>query len=419
MPGTHRTNKQKISYLNAGNKYLDARKYAEAVIEFRNAVQIDPRFSIAHRQLGKAYLGLGNPEAAFREFTTTITLDPADAQSRLSLASLQLRRRQYSEAKSNVQKVLVVEPKNAEAHAVLGQQYLAMRDLPKAIAEYEEVTELEPGGTGGYAALGAMYMAAGRSSDAEAMYKRASAANPKSVDAHVAFGEFYFSQRKLSQAESEMQAACALDPAAVPPRIFLGRILVAEGRLADAERTYAGLKSIAPGDPHAYQALGILYSTTGQKEKALAEFRELAAAKPKDMAVTAWLIETLIDLYRIDQAKPLLQAAFAGGQNEKSKSAGDPRILLSYGRVQLAERKPSEAVESFQKVVKAEPNSANGYYYLGLAQKAAGLPVLAKGSFSRALELSPEMSSAAAALANLEVRSGNREEALQTGGPRG
>ena len=56
---------------------------------------------------------------------------------------------------------------------------------------------------------------------------------------------------------------------------------------------------------------------------------------------------------------------------------------------------------------------AVAHYFLGLAQQSTGLPDLAKASFSRALELQPQMAQASAALASLTVKSGNRDEALR------
>ena len=81
-------------------------------------------------------------------------------------------------------------------------------------------------------------------------------------------------------------------------------------------------------------------------------------------------------------------------------------MLLSGGRYQAA-------IERLQKSTKLAPDSANAYYFLGLAQQRAGLQDVAKSSFAQALKLSPGMSPAAAAIAGLDVRSGNQSEALE------
>jgi Flp pilus assembly protein TadD len=66
------------------------------------------------------------------------------------------------------------------------------------------------------------------------------------------------------------------------------------GRAADAEKVYRELKSVAPDNPQAYQALGGFYEETGERQKAIAEFKSLLASKPKDIPVKQRLIENLI-----------------------------------------------------------------------------------------------------------------------------
>src|SRR5262249_3731088 len=150
-------------------------KYQEAVIEYRNAVQIDPRFAAAHRELAKSYLALQNRDSAFREFTAAAGLDPADKDSILGLARLQIDRGMYKEAQAALQKILTADPKNVEAHAALGQKDIATHDEPEAIEELRKVVELDPARAASYAALGAAYMASGDAARAEDAYKRAAA----------------------------------------------------------------------------------------------------------------------------------------------------------------------------------------------------------------------------------------------------
>jgi predicted Zn-dependent protease len=109
------------------------------------------------------------------------------------------------------------------------------------------------------------------------------------LPAHEALSQFLFSVGKLAEAEDEMRVACDLGPHAVSPRIFLARIYLAMGRTADAETTYSALKTVAPDNPEAYQALGAFYVSTGQREKAVAEFQALRKAHPQDASSrTRW-----------------------------------------------------------------------------------------------------------------------------------
>jgi tetratricopeptide (TPR) repeat protein len=402
---------RKLSYLNSGDAYAAKGKYQEAVIQYRNAIQIDQKYAAAHYHLGRAYLALGNPEAAFREFNNAVDLDPGNSDARLSLASLEISRRQFDAAQSAIQAVLKAEPANPHAHSVMAREFLATHNLSSAIGEFEKMLEIDPGAVSTYISLGATYVAAGRPGDAERAYKEAIKVSPGSPEAEYALGEFYLAQHRLPEAETESRKAVELDPKGIPPKLFLGRILIAEGHLSDAEKIFAQVKSSSPDDVRAYTQLGMFYSSTGQKEKAVTEFRSLAAAKPNDPEAKLLLIETLLDLNRLEEAAPVLQALV--GKSAKEKGKENPQLQLLYGRVLSSQGKYAEAAAILQKVITEEPDSASGHYYLGVAQKGLGQLSQAKASFAKGLDLAPKMNQASVALANLDVKDGSHQEALK------
>jgi tetratricopeptide (TPR) repeat protein len=364
-------NKEKRAYLTSGDKYSQRGKYQEAVIQFRNAIQIDPKFGEAHWHLARAYLSLGNGEAAFRELGVTLGLEPQNQDARLELAGLLLARRQYDDAEAAVRQVLKAAPSNARAHALLGEKYLATHDREKAVEELRIAVDDDPKQVESYAALGAAYMAAGQTADGEATYKKAVEVNPRSVQAHVALGQFWFSQRKIADAEAEMRTAADLDPHAVLPRLLLARILAA----------------------------------TNRREEAAAEYESLLKSNPKETAVKANLIAILIDLKRMKEAQALNREVL-------KDNPGDPQALLSQGRLLMAEGKYREASAALQAAIKSEPNCARCYFVLGSAQEALGLNDLAKDSLARARQLAPQMPGATAELAHLDAKSGAYGDAL-------
>jgi tetratricopeptide (TPR) repeat protein len=399
-------NKLKLKYLKSGENYFKAAKYQEAVIEFRNALEVDPRLAAAHYQLGRAYLALKNPDSAYRELNESVTLDPSNSDAQLQFAALLVARRQFDQAQSVAQQVLDAQPGNVRAHTILGEKYTLAGDFPKAIQEFQKAVELEPHRVENYGALGAAYAAAGQFSEALEAYRKATATNPGSAQAHMSLGQFYFSRGRTAEAEDEMRAAGDLDPHAPPPRLILARIYLATGRTADAEKLYTNLKTIAPKDPEAYRALGNFYASSGQREKAVEEFRSVLSSHPNDDSVRTDLVETLLDLNRIAEAEPLCQQILKANQ-------ADARGLLAQGRILFFHGKSDAAKAALEGAVKGDPNSASAHYFLGLVQESAGFPDLAKASFSRALELKPQMALASAALSNLVVKNGNRDEALR------
>ena len=75
--------KQKAEFLASGEKYAKAGKYQEAVIQYRNAIAIDPRSAAAHYRLALAYMELKVPQQAYQEFLSAAELDPANTDAQL------------------------------------------------------------------------------------------------------------------------------------------------------------------------------------------------------------------------------------------------------------------------------------------------------------------------------------------------
>ena len=54
-------------YVRRGNTYFDQARFPEAILEFRNALQIDPRLGEVRRKLGQAYLRDSDGDAALHD----------------------------------------------------------------------------------------------------------------------------------------------------------------------------------------------------------------------------------------------------------------------------------------------------------------------------------------------------------------
>ena len=373
----YRPVKRKLKYLEKGDALFRQGRYAEAVLQFRNAVQIDPRLAQAHYELGRTYLRLGDGELAYREFLATAELEPKNIEAHLQLASLLVAGGHSQEARETVEHVLALEPRNARAHRILGTAYAAGHDLPHAIDEYRRAIDLDPAEVGAYADLGNADLATGKLVEAEEVFRKATGVDPKSSPAHIALGRFYFSQHKMAEAEAEMWAAAKLDPRSPVPRLQIEELYLEEHRPADAERICAELKSIAPEDPQAYRALGLFYESTGQREKAVGEFRSLLASKPKDGWVKERLIGDLIDLNRLNDAALLNREILKANPQDAS-------ALLAEGRILNGQHKYADSRTAFERAVESDPNSARAHYLLGLTQRSLGLTELAKASLSEA-----------------------------------
>src|ERR1700744_3340121 len=80
----------KKKYLESGMKYMDQQKYDSAIIQFKKALQIDPKFAEAHYQLAEADMKLDHNQDAFKEMSQVVELDPNHLKARVALGGMYL-----------------------------------------------------------------------------------------------------------------------------------------------------------------------------------------------------------------------------------------------------------------------------------------------------------------------------------------
>ena len=63
---------RKKNYLDKGNSYFQKAKYQEAIVEYLNAIQIDPKFADAHFALAKVFLQQRDWNHAYQELSRAV-----------------------------------------------------------------------------------------------------------------------------------------------------------------------------------------------------------------------------------------------------------------------------------------------------------------------------------------------------------
>ena len=89
---------KKQQYLESGNRYFDQGKFAEAIVEYRNAIALDATFGQARKRLAESYLRVGNARGSFDEFVRAADLLPTDVDVQLTAGNLLLAAKQPQEA---------------------------------------------------------------------------------------------------------------------------------------------------------------------------------------------------------------------------------------------------------------------------------------------------------------------------------
>ncbi len=103
------------NFLASGKKLYEKGDYIRASLQFRNALQIDPKYAEGCLWLGKTDLKLKNFQGAFGSLSQAAELKPDLIEAQILLGQLFLMARKLDEAEAKVNLALKQEPENTEA----------------------------------------------------------------------------------------------------------------------------------------------------------------------------------------------------------------------------------------------------------------------------------------------------------------
>jgi len=106
---------RRAKHMKRGDGYFEKEEFKKAIIEYKNAIQAEPKFARGHYQIALAYLKTGQPKQAFPELSKTVDLDPENLDAQLKLGQFYLLARQTAEAAEKALLLLEKEPENIDA----------------------------------------------------------------------------------------------------------------------------------------------------------------------------------------------------------------------------------------------------------------------------------------------------------------
>jgi putative PEP-CTERM system TPR-repeat lipoprotein len=382
--------KAKRTALAAADKHAQKAEYSDAVIEYKRALQFDPKFGEAHLKLGQLYRALRDAPNAYREFLRAADLMPDNVNAQLEAGNMMLFARDFDGARDRAMKVIAKDNKNIDGQLLLGNALAGLKDLDTAIQEVEGAIEQDPSRTYSYSNLGLLQAAKGNTEAAEAAFKRAVTANPNSAAAHLALANFYWASGRLPEAEQELKSGRAASPKSTKAALALATFYIGTQRADQAEPLLKFVADISP-DVRPKLSLADYYMSAKRSEDALRVLEPLINSNDGFAPARLRIAVIKYDQGKIAEAHKDIDTILAREPNNEAVHLAKVRFLL-------AERKYADALSSVKAIVARNNRSASGYYLQGLALEVTNQPDEAIQSFQRTLELNP-----GATLARLEL----------------
>ena len=140
LPGAH------LELAELLNSAQDPAIKKQAEVEFRSALQDDPRDEKALCELAEIAVTKGDENGALQDYSTALKLQPGDAGAKLGLAKALLEMNKPDEALPLLESSVQLEPTNATAHYRLATLYKKLgrtEDARREVELYEKYKEMK------------------------------------------------------------------------------------------------------------------------------------------------------------------------------------------------------------------------------------------------------------------------------------
>ncbi len=402
-------------HLERGEAYLSEDKASEAVIEYKNALQLAPNEAAAHYGLARAYMAIKQPRKAFWEYQETARLDPSNHDARLAYAQFLLfgGDDELTQALEQADAVIAADETRWEAHLMRGRSLEGLSRIDEAQAAYEKASELQPERSELIRLLANFQVRQGRTEAAEALYQNLVEVAP-TTESYFALGGFLAQARERDE-EAEAAYRNAIEVAEDAERSAayrrLGSFYYSRERFDEAEAILREGLEATGDDIELIYSLARYYHSRGAPEKADAMMEEATRARPDE--VRPYLI---LSAYRgragdLEGALEAAEAALSVDGNDESARLRKAELLVDLGIRRGESERLAEGRAIVQAILASSPDSPEGHFVGAKLDLAEGRPDDATVALRKALDVRPDWPQAHFLLASALVLEGDRQQA--------
>jgi tetratricopeptide (TPR) repeat protein len=381
-----------------------------AETEFKQALALDAKSSLAHLALATIYVARTNLPLADQAFKDAIQLAPLRSNIPLLYADFLIQTGAADKAKESLLDLSSKAPDYLPPMAMLMRIYFEERKYDQCSSMISKILDREPGHYEALMERGNVSLAKGAASQAVQDFERINSLNPKNplpqVQYQLALAHLLAGSR--TKAVSSLNRALELDTNYVPAKLMLADLDIRQGESPAAVSLLMPL--LKQPLPEAIKVkvnilLARAYLAQKSPDQALAIYRHLAELFPKEAQVPFLAGTALMRENRLAEARKEFEKSFQ--INPKYLPALEELVDLD-----ILESHFPAALERLKKQMELDPKTAVLWLLAAKVYKAQSDFHQTEAALQKAIELDPNLPNAYLMLARLYVESKQYPEAL-------
>ncbi len=408
------------SYVKKANALYDQGEFAEATLNYRNAVQKEPSNGEAYYRLALSELKQNKPGEAFQHLNEAVRLTPQNRAAKSELENLALTAYLGDPQRPKVlydtlvklsDQWLKQDPQSPEGLRIKG--YLAMIDRrpEQAVDLFQRAHRSNPKELKITLGLLDALFQSHQPAEAEKVALDFIASNKTAADVYDALYRMYLASNRPAEAEKILIRKINANP---QQRTYILQLAAHYARLGNKSEMAASLQkflTIAAADPDAHLHAGDFYGSIGDWAGAVQQYEIGLAANGKNKQLYQNRIARgLLLQNKREEGLKMLNEAIA--QNQNNEEAKTLRAALLVGG-KVAEGKPSQGIQEFQGLVDKNPDDLSLKFVFARAKVESGDLTGARTVLQQILKSVPNFLDAHVLLADIAFKQGNMIQAAQ------
>jgi tetratricopeptide (TPR) repeat protein len=129
---------------SSGLAYNLTQQYDKAIVDFRKAIELNPKLSEAYNNLGLTYCDAGMLNESMQTLNDAIKIDPKMDKAYYNMGNTFAKAGDFNKAIEWYNKAVVLNADYSDAYNNIGNSYAAMKDYARAIESYKKVIQINP-----------------------------------------------------------------------------------------------------------------------------------------------------------------------------------------------------------------------------------------------------------------------------------
>lgn len=434
---------RKAAYLDKAKSLQAQGQHDKARLEYKNALQIDPKDPETWFRLGLLEEQAQNIRTAAAIFQRVVEMDKTRNDARLKLGRLYIVGGAPDQVEPLLTEVMKTDPDNVDVLVLRAALAAHNNDIPAAQRDVSTVLQRQPEHLDATVLSATLDMRAGRADEAIARLNKAIAQHPKNTGLHAVLAAIYARQGNIDEGAAHIKAIIAIEPEVASHRVRLAEYYAVNKRPKEAEQVlHEGLKQPAL-KKEMQLALVNMQTAQGKSDEAMQTLTQFIKESPDNYALRFRMAELDLAARRPEQARAVYQEIIeaagtkpdglrartqlarlliAQGQSAPAgelltevleQSPRDNDALIARAGLALARRDAPAAINDLRAVLRDQPNSVPVLRALANAHRQQGEMDLAVEALKKAVEAAPKDGDTRVSLAGLLAEQGKRTNAQE------